>query len=109
MSELRGLGVVNDELKKRGGRMVAISSDNVSNSKKVADNLKLPFDMLSDSDLKTIRTYGLFFHEPHVNIDCALPAHFLIDKDGVIRWRYISPRSNDRPDPQAVISEIAKL
>jgi peroxiredoxin len=109
MSELRGLGAVDKVLKERGGRLVAIAADKVSDSRRVAERLALPFDVLSDADLKVIREYGLFFHEPHVNLDCALPAHFLIDKSGVIRWRYISPRSNERPDPQAVIEEIKKL
>jgi peroxiredoxin len=109
MSELRGLGVVDQKLKAQGGRMVTISADKVSDSKRVADRLSLPFDVLSDNDLKTIRAYGLFFHEPHMNLDTTLPAHFLIDKGGVIRWRFISPRSNDRPDPDTVIAEIEKL
>src|ERR1700752_399058 len=109
MSELRGLGVVNQELKKRGGRMVAISADKVADAKRVSDRLGLSFDVLSDSDLKVIRAYGLFFHEPHMDLDTALPAHFVIDKTGVIRWRFISPRTNERPDPSMLISEIKKL
>jgi peroxiredoxin len=109
MSELRGLGDVEQKLSEKGGKLVAISADDVQHARLVHDKLHLPFEVLSDASLNAIRAYGLFFHEPHVGKDTTLPAHFLIDKSGVVRWRFISPRSNDRPDPRDILKEVAKL
>jgi hypothetical protein len=41
--------------------------------------------------------------------EVALPATMIIDKAGVLRWRYIGRDDNDRPAPATIVSELRKL
>lgn len=108
-AELRGLGDVQEKLAAMGGTIFAISSDSVKDSKRSADALELAFDLLSDESTATIQNYGLLFHEPYHDKDVALPAHFLIDRDGKVAWKWVAQRVNDRPDPAVVVEQVDRL
>lgn len=108
-SELRGLGDLHDKLVAAGGAVLAISSDTVHDSRRTTEQLGLNFDLLSDPDGATIEAYGLLFHEPYHDKNVALPANFLLDRDGRIAWRRVSPRVNDRPAPAQVAEQIDRL
>lgn len=107
MSELRGLGAVHDELQRRGGRLLAVSVDPPAQSREVVRRLRLRFAILSDAERRVTQDYGVL----HVGggehgDDIALPAMFLLDREGWIVWRRIAARIQDRPDPQSVIEII---
>ena len=38
-----------------------------------------------------------------------LPATFLIDKQGILRWMYIGKRNSDRPSLDSIIEQLEKL
>ena len=109
MSELRGLGAVQDELAKFGGRLLGISVDAPERSGEVVRRNGLRFALLTDSDAAVIRRYGvLHAGGGDQGNDVALPALFLIDRDGRIVWRRIAIRIQDRPDPRTIIAEVQK-
>ena len=108
-SELRGLGDIHRKLQAAGGTVLAVSSDAIRDAKRLSERLNLPFDLLSDKDTATIREYGLLHHEPYQDKDVALPANFLIDRDGIIVWRWFSSRVTDRADPAVVAERIDRL
>lgn len=109
MSELRGLEAVSKKLESVGGKLVAISPDPVKEAKSVTTRQKLSYDLLSDEKVEVIRTLGLFFHESTMDKDTTIPAHFLVDRNGRIAWRWIARKTHDRPDPADVIAIIAGL
>ena len=109
MSELRGLGAVNDELKKLGGTVAAVSVDAAEDSRRVVERNKLPFPILCDTSGAIIRAYGLVHKDGGPTGDVAIPAHVLIERSGRIVWRWASHRVQDRPDPQVVIDRIHSL
>ena len=110
MAELRGLGGVSDELKKRNGRLLAISTDAPEDSRKVVKRLGLDFPILADVDRQVVKSYGLLHQGGSPDgSDMAVPAHVLIDTSGKIAWRYRAKRIQDRPDPQDVLRAIAAL
>jgi peroxiredoxin len=109
MSELRGLEAVSQKLESMGGRLVALSADTVKEAKGVATRQHLSYDIISDEKLEVIRSLGLFFHEPNMDKDTTIPAHFLVDKNGRIAWRWIARKTHDRPDPADVIAMIEGL
>ena len=39
----------------------------------------------------------------------ATPSTFIIDKDGVIRWKYIGRSISDRPSTEEVIKQLRQL
>ncbi|HET6204281.1 MAG TPA: peroxiredoxin family protein [Planctomycetota bacterium] len=107
-AELRGLGAVYEALAERGGQLLAISVDPPGTSKTLIKELALPFPILSDGDRRVVREYGLL----HAGAapdggDVAIPAHFLVDRDGGIRWRHVARRVQDRPLPGEVLEALA--
>ena len=110
MSELRGLGAINEELKKRGGQVLAIAVDPPELARKVVEAQKLDFPILCDTEAKVIRAYGLV----HVGggaggSDIAIPASVLIDRNGKIVWKRVAKRAQDRPAPRDVIRIIRTM
>ena len=62
----------------------------------MADSLKLPFPLLSDRTLEVIKRYGVLYGStpgrieyPHMVGRMAKRAFFLVDRDGIVRGRWI--------------------
>lgn len=110
MQELRGLGAVHTELAGRGGRLLVVSVDKPADSRVVVEKMKLPYALLSDPDRATIKAYHLL-HEKGApdGSDIAIPAHFLLDREGVIQWRFVADSVTNRPEPRQIIDEIRKI
>jgi peroxiredoxin len=90
--------------------MAAVAVDAPADSLGVVRRNKLAFPILVDAAGEAMRSYGVL-HErggPDGG-DIAIPAHFLIDRDGRIVWRRIAQRVQDRPDPAEVLEQIRKL
>ena len=110
MAELRGLGVVQDEMKKAGGTILTICSDTPDESAKVIEHNHLKFPILSDPDCAIIKKYGLLHQGGGPGgKDIAIPAHMLVDRKGHIVWKHIAKHVTDRPDPDDDISAIHSL
>lgn len=110
LSELRGFGAVHEDLKKRGGRVLAISVDAPDLSRAVVEKQHLPYSILCDTDRKVVRAYGLMHSHGAIDgSDVAIPANVLVGKDGKILWRHVARSVADRVDPAEVSAVIAKL
>jgi peroxiredoxin len=79
--------------------------DNQDKNRELAEKLKLPFPVLSDSDHKAIDAYGLYNVEGKI----AKPALFVIDKSGVVRWVFLNEDYKIRALNDAVLDELKKL
>ena len=62
-----------------------------------------PFPILYNSDLSVIKDYGL------LDGKVANASTFIIDKNGIIRWRYIGSSKTDRPSPETVLRKLQAL
>jgi peroxiredoxin len=101
---------VHDELKKRGGRLLAVSVDPPGRSFQVVSKYSLNFPILGDVNREVIREYGLVHAKGAPDgSDIAIPSMFLLDREGRIVWRRVSSRIQDRVDPQEVLTKIAEL
>lgn len=97
-------------LEKRGGRVLAISVDPPAKSKSVVERNRLPFPILADENREVIGNYGVRHRGGGPNgSDIAIPASFLIERDGVVIWRHVSELVQDRPDPALILSWVEKL
>ena len=76
--------------------------DPIDVSQELATRLKLSYPILSDPDGSMIRAYGVW----HADKKIALPAVFVIDPKGVIRWRRVSTSVTDRPEEDEVIEAV---
>lgn len=61
--------------------------------------------MLSDDGAKTVIAYDVL----NASANIARVATFIVDGDGVIRYRYVGANKKDRPTPETMLSEIAAL
>ncbi len=110
VAELVGLRDVADELKRRGGQLIAVSVDRPEESADVVNRQHLPFPILADTDRTVIKSYGLVHHGGGPkHDDIAIPAHMLIERGGQIAWRHVAHRFQDRPYPSTILQEIEKL
>lgn len=85
--------------------MLAISVDARDDSKSFAAPLGLSFPLLSDEDRRTISAYDVV----DVTTNIALPATFVLDGEGIVRWKYIGEGKADRPSTQTVLDEVRKV
>jgi len=61
-----------------------------------ADNIETPFPILSDGDHAVSNGFKLYKNEPDAPQNT--PALYLIDGSGLLRFKYISQDTKDRPD-----------
>lgn len=60
---------------------------------------------MSDDGAKTVMAYDVL----NASANIARVATFIIDADGVIRYRYVGANKKDRPTPETMLSEIRAL
>ncbi len=108
MFELQGLQLRKADFDRRNVAVFAVSVDSVEENAAVVRDVGLDYHVLSDPQLAAIDTYGLRYDrqgEPSI----ARPATFVIDGNGVIRWRDVTENYRLRPKPDAVLAAIDAL
>lgn len=127
-TQLGQLKQVDIPLQKLGYQIIAISPDKVE---KIRESLKkhdLSYMLLSDGDAEAIRAFGLAFQvdeatyskykkdygldlEEHAGAKHHLlpvPAAYVVDQKGKIRWAYSNPDYKVRVDAQALLQAAAE-
>ena len=91
MAELQGLQSRVGEFRGRGADIIAISVDPVEQNADVATKLGLSYRVLSDPELHAIDAFGVRHAAAGIDgHDIARPATFVIDEQGIIRWRNLT-------------------
>lgn len=88
------------EYKTRGLKILAVSIDTGPKTvvKNFMQELQLNFSVLLDPDMEVLRLYRLF----------SVPASFLIDKQGIIRFKELGYRDWTEPESRKRLEEILK-
>jgi peroxiredoxin len=86
-----------------GARTVAVSTDTMFALRVFAEQQHYDFDLLSDHwpHGATASAYGVFDDE----LGCAMRGSFLLDADGVVRWKVVN-RIGDARDVQAHLAAL---
>src|SRR6267143_3364375 len=94
------------EFERYGARLVGISVDGMWCHRALAESRKLRFPLLADFEPKgaVARRYGVY-RETDGTSERAL---FVIDGDGIIRWRYVSPVDVD-PGADGILEALEAL
>jgi peroxiredoxin len=95
--ELAELTAHLDEFRHAGIDMLAISTDQVERSKMLAGFLGTKIPLLSDNSESLVAALGLVQHHRNGEPDNAIPAFFVIDRNGVVRWIITSPYYREMP------------
>nr|WSZ18866.1 AhpC/TSA family protein [Streptomyces canus] len=125
---LRSLQQHHEAITARGARLVAVSPQIPDESLTLTEKHHLAFDVLSDIGSDTAKQYGLSFDLPddlaavydklgfdlqRVNAGhprtLPLPATYVIDRDGVIRWAFADADYTKRAEPADILAALDAL
>lgn len=93
-------------------QVLAVTIDSHEESKRLVEKLKeryagdFDFPLLEDKNHKVIDRYGI------LNPDgkgWPYPATYVIDKIGVVRWKFVEVDYTKRPTNQQILGELRKL
>jgi peroxiredoxin len=98
-----------DALNKAQAQVFGISTDTFFALKAFQDQQHLNFPLLSDYNKQVIRDYGVFNEDMIGLKGIAKRAVFVIDKDGVVRYREVLEDARNEPNYQAVLTSLAAL
>jgi len=90
-----------------GLSVIAISTDPAERSKRLANFLNTNIPLLDDSHESILEPLGLIQHHRNRDPDNAIPAFFLIDRDGVVRWVFTSRYYREQPSPNTILQSAA--
>jgi peroxiredoxin len=86
-----------------------ISVDSVFSHKAFAQELGgLPFELIGDFERKMVTDYGVRRDDVEGYSGMARRSIFVIDRNGIIRWTWITSPEQRQPDYDAVIEEARK-
>ncbi|MCX4426457.1 peroxiredoxin-like family protein [Streptomyces mirabilis] len=125
---LRSLQQHHDAITARGARLVAVSPQIPDESLSLAEKHELAFDVLSDLGSDTAKQYGLAFDLPGdlaavydslgIDLDRSnaghartlpLPATYVIDGQGTIRWAFVNTDYTTRAEPADILAALDAL
>ncbi len=126
--ELQALQAALPQIVARGARVVAISPQMGSNSRKSQRDNKLSFPILSDEKSRVAAAFGLRFSLPDYLVELykgfkndlptfnddpawvlPMPARYIIGADGLIAYAEVNPDYTQRPDPSELLPVLDKL
>ena len=88
------------EFEERNVKLLSIASDTNRLLQNFKDQNNFKVDMISDRGATIAKDYGVsWFTEgfSKIKVKQAVPSKFLIDKNGIIVWKYIGKDKTDRP------------
>ena len=85
-------------------QVLGISVDSKYSHKEFAEKLNLKFPLLSDFGREVCRLYGTLRKEGFSE-----RAYFIIDKNGIVRFKYMMPTPKDKLENEQLIEDLKKL
>ena len=126
--ELRALQAALPEFRAHQATLVAVSPQTPDQSLSTAEKNELEFSVLSDQGNNVAREYGLVFELPeelrpiYANFGIDVPAHngddtfelpvpatFVIDQDGKVRYAFVNADYRQRVEPSEIVAALAQL
>jgi peroxiredoxin len=98
-----------NEFRNLDATVIAVSTDNPFVLNKWKDELGLPFELLSDFNKETAQAYGAFHEKLGPLRGVAKRAAFVIDRDGVIQYVWVSDDPGTLPDVEAIKKALDEL
>ncbi len=95
--------------------ILAVSVDGEENLQKMVDRVAeqdgivVDYPLLSDPDHRVIDRYGLFNMNDPKGREITHPATFVIDTDGIVRWRFVEVNYKVRPTNEDILRELRAL
>lgn len=97
------------EFEELGVKVLAISVDSIFSHYAWAEKLGITFPLLSDFNRKVIRLYGVIHEEILGLKGIAKRSVFILDREGTVRYRWISEDPAQLPNMEEVRENLKKL
>ncbi|EMI56577.1 peroxiredoxin-like family protein [Rhodopirellula sallentina] len=127
--QLRAMQQRLPEIHALGAELVAISPEMPDSSLSHEEQETLEFPVLSDQDARVAAEYGVAWEVPELilehmrndrNLELSkinggngsvlpIPATFVIDRDGVVTWRFVDVDYRHRAEPDDIINALKQL
>lgn len=126
--ELDALNKLNDQIEAAGATSLAVSPQLIPLNRGFVEKHKLQFEIVSDPGNEAAAAYGLRWTLPEdlralyveFGLDIPggngddswtlpMPARYVIDRDGIIRYAFTDPDYTRRPEPEEAIEALAQL
>ncbi|MEM9137232.1 MAG: peroxiredoxin family protein [Cyanobacteria bacterium P01_F01_bin.42] len=91
------------DIKLRGAELLMISSTDQVQSEQVVADLELPYPFLYEPDCVNFRAYGA-----GQALGAPLPAQYVVDLDGVIRFRHIFSFSDHNAETDEILTVLER-
>jgi peroxiredoxin len=85
--------------------VIAIASRDRRDVEMTQKVLDLQFILVPGPNADLMKQYGAYNFQKSI----ALPVTFIIDKNGVVRWKYVGKNDFDRPDVKKILTELQHL
>lgn len=127
VGQLEAMQRILPQIRDAGAALVAISPQTVQQSFFMADQHRLSFPLLSDAGNQVARQFGVAYRVPDyqqaifrralINLpftngddswELPVPAVYVVDRDGTIRFAAVNPDYKERPEPEEVLKYIAR-
>lgn len=125
VGQLEAMQRILPQIQAAGAVLVAISPQTVQQSFFMADQHRLGFPLLSDAGNQIARQFGLVYRVPDfqqsiyrramtnlpfTNGDeswqLPIPAVYVVDRDGTVRFAAVNPDYQQRPEPEEVLEQL---
>ena len=116
------------EITAAGATLVSISPQTLDNSQKTTEKLELTFPMLSDQSNRLGKAIGIVYKFPEdlkqiysgaglkvpkangeETWELPIPATFIVDREGVVKWVHLDPNYTKRPEPSELVQIVKEL
>jgi peroxiredoxin len=104
--EIADLNSVLPLLRKNGVDLIALSADPLDRSKMLSGFLHSDVPLLSDEHEAVLGPLGLVQHHRNGEPDNAIPAFFVLDRAGKVRWIFTSPYYRQLPRSSDLIRAV---
>ena len=92
-----------DRIEASGAQFFAISTDDFSGTSYIPNRPEIKFPILYDASRETVEKYGI------LNGKLPNPSTFVIDADGIIRWKQVNENYTSRPPAETVLAQVEGL
>jgi peroxiredoxin len=91
------------KIREDGAELIAISTESENTAARTATGFRLTYPLISD--IRITEQYGTY----NSSTLLSQPAVFIIDREGIIRWKHIGRGPLDFPPFTEIFSELEKL
>lgn len=128
MAELKHYNKMNEDFKKAGAQILAISPDTQDISNQTRSKNGIAFDLLSDPGHAIAKQFGLVYdldskvaetlkksgvdlaqYQGDDKADLSVPATYVVTKEGKIAFSYVDADYRKRAEPAVVLDAVKKL